>query len=224
MYIPDIPGGSNPTNVPTGSGFGTVAVDSAGKVTLKGTLADGTAIAQRTTISRNGEWPLYVAINKGKGSVLSWVGLANGTPKSFRGDLSWTRLADPLATTYPAGFILDTSIHGSQYTPPLTGNRILNYSFPFIRFNGANFDFYRVTFTLGTDNKISNPDPSGSMLTLKFTTSSGLFSGTVLDPATLKSVSFKGVVDQIGQDGYGTGNGFFLQSSQSGSVFIWVED
>ena len=176
-------------------------------------VADGTAVAQKTSISADGQWPLRVVVSGGKASILGWVKFANGTPKTFNGGLVWTRHANALAKTYPAGFTNLTSIIGAQYTRPVAGSRVLANAFWDAFFDGGNFHNSSVYFETGSNNKITT-GPRGFSLT--FTAASGLFSGKVTDPVTLKPVPFKGAVSQRNNQGYGS----FINLNQSGRVFF----
>ncbi len=70
------------------------------------------------------------------------------------------------------------------------------------------------TLVLGANNKIVSAD--GSKLTFTLTASQGLFSGSVVNPATAKPIAFKGVILQK----QSIGSGFFLGTNQSGQV-LW---
>ncbi|HXJ76565.1 MAG TPA: hypothetical protein VNM37_27155, partial [Candidatus Dormibacteraeota bacterium] len=60
---------------------------------------------------------------------------------------------------------------------------------------------------------------SSNRLSLTFTKSTGLWKGTVLDPATGRSLLFRGVVLQ----GQNDGSGFFLSTNRSGHVQLQSE-
>ena len=68
-------------------------VDKAGRLRLSGELADGTKISQSVPVSPNGEWPLYVSLYGGKGSILSWITFADRTTDQLTGLLNWTKPA-----------------------------------------------------------------------------------------------------------------------------------
>src|SRR5207248_6361902 len=48
------------SQTPQGDSYGSLTVDQAGRVRFRGALADGTKLTQSTTISQDGQWPLYV--------------------------------------------------------------------------------------------------------------------------------------------------------------------
>ena len=74
------------------------------------------------------------------------------------------------------------------------------------------------TLTLNAKNQVKNQSLS-SRLTLSFTPSSGLFSGSQVVPGTRKTVSFKGVILQ----GKTNGAGYFLGADQCGLVSLQNE-
>ena len=213
-YTMHIPGGTNATTSPHGDGFGAVTVDKNGTVILQGTLADGTAVSQSTSLSPDGQWPLYVSINSRKGSVLSWASFDASAPKNFGGDLVWIRQNNSPTKLYPGGFTNKTVIAGTQYLKPPAGTRIVNFTNGLGLFDGGNFTNRNVTFMLGANNKITGA--SDSKFTLSFDFGRGLFSGNVTDPLTHKTIAYKGAVDQA----HATGHGFLIESNQSGSVSL----
>src|SRR5262249_10833422 len=65
-----VPGSAEAPVEPAGDGTGSFAVNTGGRVTFTGVLADGSAIAQSVPVSKNGAWPLYVSLYGGRGSAL----------------------------------------------------------------------------------------------------------------------------------------------------------
>ncbi len=214
-YTMNIPGSDDTATSPGGNGFGAITVDAAGKISFKGTLADGTKISQKTLLSKDGHWPFYVSVNSGGGSIISWVTFANTDPKSFDGELVWTRHANPLAKFYPLGFTNQTGADGAQYIPPPLGDLVLDIGDGIVWFSGGNHtQTFSNNVTLGSDNKIINT--SSNTFSMKLTVASGLFSGKATDPLTLQAISFKGALSQRDN----AGHGFFLGTNQSGSVLF----
>lgn len=215
-----IPSGTNAAASPGGDGFGTATVSAAGTVTMSGTLADDTRIAQTVPLSKNGQWPLYVALYAGKGSLLSWVTFTNSPADDFNGLLSWIKpVLVPPAKFYRAGFTNETTINGSRYTPPVgTTNRVLNFTNGIVTFTDGNLGQSIINVvTLQANNKvINNTNASPNKLVLTIVPSTGLFNGTVLVPGTNKIISFKGALHQ--KQNFGAG--FFLGTNQSGRVFF----
>ena len=96
-----LPGLPHDAFVPGGHSYGAVTIDSNGVVSLKGYLSDKTSAAQKVPLSKNGQWPLYVPLYSGKGSLLSWVGFTNRPTDDFHGLLNWSKPVVPKAKYYP---------------------------------------------------------------------------------------------------------------------------
>ena len=108
-YTMAIPGMRAGSDGPNGDGFGSLVVDKAGRLRLSGELADGTKISQSVPVSPNGEWPLYVSLYGGKGSILSWITFADRTTDQLTGLLNWTKPA--LLTTK----VLSRRLHPGEH-------------------------------------------------------------------------------------------------------------
>jgi hypothetical protein len=199
---------------PGGCGFGTVKVDAGGTVMFSATLADGTKISQSTTLSKQGLWPMYSSLNGGKGVLMSWVQFSNQSQTDLSGQMIWLRPAGA-SKYYPGGFTNALSVSGSAYHAPAAGMRVLNLTQGNLVLSGGGLS-QSVTngVTLGMNNKLSST--SDKSLTLTITASSGLFKGTLLNPATGKMVPIQGAVSRKANIGVG----YFLGESTSGEVYL----
>ncbi len=219
-YTLMLPGNSGSTSIPAGDSFGTVTVDAGGGLRFAGTLADGTKVAQSTTISKSGDWPLYVSLYSGMGSGLGWQTFANRPGDDINGPWNWLKLQQPSALYYPGGFAFQTQSVGSKFVPP-AGNTVLNFSSGQLWLTGGNLA-QNITnpIVLGANNKVANV--GGTKIALAIAPSSGLFSGSVIDPATGKSISVSGVVLQKPNIGCGffLGRGAGWGVSQSGWLYL----
>jgi hypothetical protein len=208
-------GGSDPTNVPSGDGYGLVTVSAAGTISLSGALADGTSISQSVRVSKDGFWPAYVPLYSGKGSIIGWITLTNGAAEDLSGAINWIK---PAMNTkyYPAGFVFPTTATGSRYQAPGSKTNILSLTTAqFITSDGNLTTSLTNQIAFGPNNRVTNV--SGPKLTMTITSSTGYFSGSVTPTNTgAKALSFKGVVLQDQQIGLG----YFLGTNQSGSVFL----
>jgi uncharacterized repeat protein (TIGR02543 family) len=173
-YTLVIPGGDDSSVQPGGNGYGTISVTGAGNVSFSGVLSDGTKAAEKTFISKQGQWPFYAAPYKGQGAIFGWLTFTNEPDSDLSGLINWVRLPQATAKLYPAGFDFSNGIQaiGSQYsftnkTPllnlPSGGNVILQ--------QGGLAQSFTNDFTLGTDNKVSGANG----LSVTITTKSGLF-------------------------------------------------
>jgi len=207
-YTLIVPG--NIGNSPEGDGYGTIRVDRAGKVHFAGSLADGTKISQSATLTKEGQWPLYVSLYGGQGSILGWISL--GGEEDLAGTLNWIKKSMP-AKFYPAGFTNQFNTIGSRYEEPDQGMNILPFANGTLLLSGGN-PGTRLTaeFTIGPDNIVQGVN--GSEVKLKFTAGTGLFRGSTIKPVTSEIFKFSGVVLQ----NENIGRGYFLGSDRSGEV------
>jgi hypothetical protein len=212
-YTLVLPGGSDPAASPSGDGFGTVRIDPGGRLTLTGVLGDGTKAAQKVPISQNGNWPFYLGLYGGRGSMLGWASVSNRDDDDLNGMMSWIKPAGA-GKLYPAGFTNDTPLTGSHYARPETG-RVLNLGNTFVTFTGGGLSApFTNEVALAENNRFANL--SANRLTLNISVPNGSFSGSAADPATGKSLSFKGVVLQK----QNRASGHFLGPAQGGRVSI----
>jgi hypothetical protein len=212
-YTLVIPGSYGVTSLPGGDGFGTVKVDAGGKVTLKGSLADGTSISHSSALSKTGEWPLYVRLNSGKGSFQGWVVLAPTPTNDLSGTLAWIKPVLPKAKFYPAGFSLQTTAPGFRYVPPAKGTPVLNLNQAVLVLSGGGLaQDLTNSVTLSANNRVTGPNKTS----LTFTPSTGAFKGNVFD-ANGRRISCRGVALQSTN----SAQGYFLGAGgQSGQVLL----
>jgi hypothetical protein len=213
-YNLTIPGRPGSTTMPQGNGYATVKVDAAGKITMTGSLPDGTTLSQSATLSKYGVWPLYASLYTGRGSLLSWITIGGpGVGSSLGGDLSWTKPPLSTAKYYPAGFTMGTGTWGSSYTPPPPGTPMLYRSQAQVVLHGGGLaqDLVNIVM-IASNNRVT----SLNKVTMTFTSSTGVFKGTVPNPAggRAKPLAFSGVILPLQ---YG-GLGYFLGTDQSGQM------
>jgi hypothetical protein len=199
------------TTRPGGDSHGSLTLDRRNYVTLRATLADGTKVAQKVPVSKDGLWPFYVPLHGGRGSALSLIQFTNAPDGDFSGTLSWFK--PPLATgrVYRNGFAVQQEISGSLFQRPLSGP-LLNFSQGTATFNEGNPGTpFEIGIALSPNNRVT---PADSRLRLTLSPSTGLFRGTVRLPGATRSVSFTGALHQKGNYGAGC----FLGTDQSGQV------
>lgn len=210
-----LPDAGSPTT-PQGEGWGTLSLSLMGALTFSGTLADGTKVSQSTTLSKSGDWPLYVALHKGKGSLLCPAILDTNQPESdITGALHWFKQAQPTAKICPDGFTNLTSVLGSRFLPPSPTNALLNLTEGSIEFSRDNISTaFTNLIALTPQNSVVNQ--STNKLSLSVSKSTGRFSGSVVPPAGGKSISFSGAFLQRQI----LGAGFFIETNRSGNVIL----
>jgi len=213
-YTMVFPADTNALAVPTGDGFGTVNVSGAGGISFAGTLADGTKVAQKVPISKDGNWPLFASLNKGKGALLGWVKFdTNQLATDFSGRLNWFKETQPGEKYYSDGLTNETYVAGSIFRPPSRGMPVIDLTDALVTFSGGNLESdFANSVTLGSDNKIV--DLGTNKLSLNISTASGTFAGSVTPPGATKSMSFRGAVLQKRK----AGSGFLLGTNRSAQV------
>ena len=215
FLLPGLPGDAF---VPGGTSYGTLSIDSNGVASLKALLADKTTASLKVPISKNGDWPLYIPLYSAKGSLFSWINFEDRVNDDFHGNLNWSKPPLPPSKYYTNGFstMSTNEAVGARYIAPLTTNKVLQMTSAVLTLDGGNLATgYTNTFDLGLSSKVTNTSPS--TLKLAFTTSSGLFKGSLtLTNTGSKAIPFAGVVLQKGTNAAG----YFLGTNQSGAVKI----
>jgi hypothetical protein len=209
-YTLVIPGGTDGVAEPGGEGYGTIVVSSTGGIALKGALADGSKIAQKANLLVTGQWPFYVPLYSGGGSIFGWLTVTNGV---IDGTLDWFKPAQPGGKLYPAGFAHGAQAVGSVYRFT-NGVPVLDFSTGQLWLaNGNLAGSFTNEITLDSASKITS---TNATLKVTVSTSTGSIKGSVANPAGGKPISFTGVVLQ--QQGFGSG--FFVGTNQTGRVFL----
>jgi hypothetical protein len=199
---------------PTGYGFGAVTIDVAGNVKFSGTLGDATKVSQKTFLSKQGEWPLYLSATAGKEILQGWLVFTNTPDSDFNGTVSWMKQAQR-AKLYPNGFAFTNGVGvvGSLYTftkgvPALhlpTGGLVLLQQ-------GNLPDDFITPFTLDSNNKVLGTNK----LSLALSTATGTFKGSVPVPGSKKPIAVSGALFQKQNAGFGC----FLGTNQTGRVTL----
>jgi uncharacterized repeat protein (TIGR03803 family) len=199
QYTLIIPGTNLPAT-PFGTSYGTVKVDDLGNIRLAGSLADGTAISQSSVVSKDGNWPLYINLYRGNGSLWGWVNFTNQTLTTSSG-ISWISTGNPARNAlYGSGFDdQGATLTGGLYQP------------------GRNLPPGLIVTLQGGDLpsiiSITNFSENTNKLTLKTNDNTGVVSGSFANPNDPKqTLKFNGVILQ----GQTNAQGYFLGSNQSG--------
>ena len=207
-YTLVVPGYDGISSLPAGDSYGTLKVNSAGQVKFVGTLADGTKVSQSATLSRAGYWPLHIPLYSGNGVMMSWLTFVSPT-YDLSGNLTWIKQAGSKSKYYLAGFTCQSDVFGSKY---LRTNPILNLPTACLTFSGGSLaTSITSTISIGAGSKVVTP---GNQLRLSFSTSTGTFKGTFLDPVTARPLTFSGVVFQNLNAAYGVLFGTGDQTSE----------
>jgi hypothetical protein len=216
-YTLIVPGKGTPETSPVGDGYAAVTVSPGGSLSMSGTLADATPWSQQLELPRDGNWPCYVPLYHGRGSIGGWLIFNTNVPsQEINGTLNWIRPPRDGARFYPLGFTNEVLAVGSRYTAPTnTNTRVIDVTNAVVVFDGGNLSGpFTNNVRLLRNNVITNKSPNN--LTMSINVQNGLFVGSVVPPGTDHTNSFKGALLQDLDAGYG----FFLGTDQSGSVFF----
>ena len=159
-YTLILPGDPTLTNSPGGDSYGTVTISPSGRLSFSGFLADGYKVSQLTTVSEDGQWPFYLPLYYGRGSMYSWLVFNDSTNGAISGNVSWIKPQMDWEWYHPDGFTNSVSVRGSHYTRPPGGTQVLNFSTGLLEFNGGEL-YQSITnhVLLTPDNHLENLDP-----------------------------------------------------------------
>ena len=216
LYTIILPGDGVGLDAPGGDGYGSVSVDPAGNVKFAGALADGSVVQQTAPLSNRGAFPFYVSLYRGKGVILGWVTITNG---SLAGSLAWCKAAAPMDKLYPGGFAQALSPIGSAYRPANVAVPLLTWTNGIAEFSGGNLNQVLASRVRLQNNSFTVLGTNVPHLTVSVTLPSGLMSGSFLPPGTTRSLTFKGAVLQASN----IASGSFLGTNRSGRVLLKEE-
>ena len=219
---------------PQGTGFGRVNIGKLGAVKFVGKLGDGSPVTASAKLAKRNSgavvFPLFLALDKSRGNVAGVVTYDNTQPSSdLTATLDWV---EPLTTgTDPDAFTGKVALSGSLYTKPAAGERIIlqaaggigkltlnapAYTKPT---QPAGADLLLVFNTATLDAGKQSIGPLGAeLVTLKFNTSTGLFTGNYKDSILKKTIPFFGAASRKANNGVGEAGGVFTRGNRSGSV------
>lgn len=212
-------GRDNPAQGPEGDGYATVKVDGNSMATVAGVLADGTKISQKIGLSRTGLAPFHAQLYSGDGMGLGWLTITNGpgsaATNAVSGTLHWSKPANAKTKLYAAGFATNFAVAGSKYVRPASSSTpVIDLADGHVSFSRGNITPAFSNSVRLVANKLANLDDNH--LSLSVSLSSGLFKGSVVNPATGKSASFKGTLLQS----QNSGSGFLLGTNRSARVTL----
>ncbi len=216
------PFGDLTANWPQGDGATTLTITTTGAATLKGYLADGTAITAAGKLTAAGGIAIYVPLYKKNGSFAANLEFAPTTDLDISAtDELWIRPAQPRARYYPNGwpngvtvevigaaYANDTTHHNfGQGADSPSGNSNLVFGAGGF-FTTAITDFVNVN---NTTLLVKTVPATGASYTLSLPAGSGLLSGTFTDTfhASAKT-AYKGVLFVKTGSSLNGGYGYFL--------------
>jgi hypothetical protein len=211
-YTLVIPGGANAAVSPGGDGYGAVNVSTSGSITVSGALGDGTTLSQSSTLTEQGSWPFYGSLYSGGGEIIGWLTFSNAPLTDLGGSLTWIKPSQPASKLYRGGFTNLTQAVGSAYGFT-NGHAILNFGSGEVLLSGGNL---ARQFTNAAGVTANGKITGTNHLSLSVNTASGLFSGSIVNPATKKAITLTGAV----LEKQNVAAGYFVGTNQSGEVFL----
>jgi hypothetical protein len=230
QYTVAIPGNINGVGSPGGSGWAALTINSAGAISMNGSLADGTAISQSSvSVSKDGRWPLYAPYKNppttSVGAVFGWMTFSNApaspAASTLGGPLYWFRPAGQTPKAYTDGF--------TNPAVPVIGSRFsLANDVPALVLTNGQAILEGVTLSPALTNSVSITDRNAldvttrsNALSLKLTTSgtsAGKISGSFDYPGsgTKADTTISGVVLQEQDQAVG----YFLRTNESGAFLL----
>jgi hypothetical protein len=217
------------TSVPQGVGYATLSISSSGNARLVGRLADNTSFSVSGPISSNpgapDQFTIYDAGLYHSKGLLSGVITFNVTSGSdCDATIAWTKPATS-SHYYSSGFTTDLNVTGSTYAPQkhtmvlAFASSANNAEVTLV--DGDLTAMLQEPVTYTPANKVIAGGSTISKLKVSVKVSSGLFSGSFIDPQSNKKTDFGGALyTKVPQAA-----GFFLGAvengfGQSGSVTL----
>jgi hypothetical protein len=216
-YTVVITGTTNAAEGPLGASYGTVTISSNGTLAFAGSLADGTPVSQTVVISTNGEWPLYLDLYGGKGSLLGWNQISNGAISSYF-TLSWINGGNASKSAALAGGFTNQNVvlTGSSYNPAL--QPVTGFSSGLLSITNApwNKEFTNA-LAITANNLPAILTGDITHLKLSINKANGTVSGSFANPFSLaQTIDYKGVIIQNQTNV----QGYFIIDGSSGAVLI----
>jgi hypothetical protein len=213
LYNSAFPGAEEAALTPAGDGFTALTVSTAGRVSGKGALADGSALKILSATSRDAQVPIYVPLYSGRGSVFGWLTVTNDELNDVAGTLWWTKPGSAGGSLYPAGFSNQIETLGSRYVAPPSGTPVITLVNGVTILSGGDLVAPLTnSITLGGDNKITGDNE----LSIAISAPKGSIKGSFADPSNGAKRTLRGVAlpkqNQV--------RGFFLGPDQSGRLFV----
>jgi TolB protein len=207
--------GPGSVEIPSGHGFGRVRVLPNGNVRLNCVLSDGTPVTAGSYLSSTNEWPIFAKL-PGRLGALSGISVFNAQllDRDIGGtNLRWFRLPSR-AMKYPSGWIDGVRVEttGSSYVAPdrrlaegIFRTDVRTQPAPFLLSVGGSTASVgeRYRFSLGVGSQVFLPTPNPQRFKLTMNSSSGLFTGSLLDSQTSVISKFRGALIQKGTLGIG---------------------
>jgi uncharacterized delta-60 repeat protein len=213
LFNAALPGRDDSTTSRFGDGFVALTVSTAGRVSGKGTLPDGTALKILSATSANAQVPVYAPLYSGRGSIFGWLTVTNSDLNDVAGTL-WASLGPVGGGIYTVpGASNQIDVMGSHYVAPAAGTPAITLTNGVAILSHGNLvEPLTNSITLGGDNKIVGDN----QLTIAISPAKGSVKGTFVDPSSGAKRALKGIAlpkqNQL--------RGFFLGDDETGRLFV----
>ena len=231
---------------PSGDGYGLVSLRTNGQIVVSGGLGDGHKLKPVvTTVSKNGDWPLYALMYKSaysyvnpkgqtvnttidNGSIIGWLKFTNSTGEVTNrelldGSVIWVKKGWTNAV-YPAGFTNQFTVLGSGYFEPPPNTRVIPWTTFSVEVENGNLDLYEGQFftnyaVLNDANTFTFLVPNVNTQKMQILRKTGQLKGSFWHPnmpGATKPITFYGAVLQDEM----VARGYFVGTNQTGSVRV----
>ncbi len=221
---------TDPT-VPSGTGYATLKVGEGGSISITGALADGTSFSDGVFITGGNtlfidQFPIYIPVKYKSAGLLVGVMAFEAVAgvSDCDGELFWLKPSQTKGL-YKSGFTTTLLPVGSRYAAPLAGNLALDLTGAAQNatitlsepdFTGDLVKNVLIGFGKPGVNTATVNNPAADLLTMSIKASTGIFSGTIIDPISNKSTKIQGALLYK----QSIAGGYFLSPTQSGSVML----
>ena len=151
--------------------------------------------------------------------MIGWITIPAPGPVLSGGEVTgsagWSKPARAAATLYPAGLVEQVEWTGAPYRPPASGHATWGGTNAVLVFSGGELDV-PLTNRVAISVAGAVTDLDGHHLTLSFTPATGLFSGAVTVPGSVRVLRFGGALHASGN----FAAGFFPGTRSSGRVYM----
>jgi hypothetical protein len=200
----------------TPPGYGYILITNhEGAVTLRGTLADGTAFSQEAALSGIADVPVYVSVRQGNEMLLGWISLEGNAPG---GTLTWIRQASRASALYGDGFTNSVTVQGSPWNNPSPHTAAIDLSSGQLNISGGSL-ISKLTFNIaiGSNNTVVKlPGSVSNSLTGSINPKTGLLNITFGNGAGKATTTGTGAVLQ----NITNAGGFFLGETNAGAILL----
>jgi hypothetical protein len=216
VYLATMPGFEDPTAGPAGDSIFSITISNNGRVSLSGTMADGTAAVQESQISTAGYYPLYVPLYTGGsgGSVIGWLDFTGSLSDSVstNSTLTWFDITGA-TSLYPGGFTNQGVLAASLYNSAQAN--LLGFTSGSLVLSGGNLATNLTNAVTIANNLITVTAPTNG-LTLTINSSTGEIQGSFVDPSDSHTNALHAAILQDTN----IAPGYFIGTSEGGSFLL----